>query len=841
MARSNSNRAWCLIAVWAAAGGCGDDTVAGSRPDRPEVTDAGTVLDGGFQGSGVAPPVFTPCPDGWEAYWSERLEIFLCEPWPNSSPIDWPCPGGWRRVSQDGVETCDPYASQGPAECGRQQVHYPGETGCITVGSECPAGDFAAGLPAGASIIYVKPGAQGGDGRGPASPLASIDSINLGTLAPDTVVALSKGTHRWTGTLSRSITLWGACPGETILSSPSPVPPNAPPAIVNVETLGVGVNRQVVIKNLTISDSSQWGAVVRGNPRLRVEGVIVDGTTNVGLTAVQGGRLTGSDIIVRNVRPSPNGTAGQGLYISGGASAELSRTVFSGNREVAVLARGQGTKLILEDTAIRDTRRQAASGAFGQGLQVNQGAEAEVRRVWLARNREVGVTASGTGTKLVLQDAIVRETRSQASDQTRGRGLTVQIGASAEVRRATFTANQEFGIGILDNNTRLTLEDVLISSTESMASDGTFGRGLNVVLGAWAEVRRAVFVSNRGTGVFVSLENSQATLEDVVIGDTEGQAVDGAFGRGLNVQSGARVFVRRALLSRNRESGVYVDGAAAELEDIVVRDTRSRESDDTVGRGLMVQRGATVTARRLEAARNQEIGVAVLGAQANLLLEDAAVYETQSQASDRALGRGLNVDGGGAAQVRRVIFDRNQDVSVLASGDESLLVLQDARIRETGSDRSDETGGRGLTIQERAAAEVDRTLLEGHQEYGIAIRNATGSFSDTKVDQVQFPPCADASPACDTAAIGVSAFGTETVVVLERVEASRAQQCGLYLAGGAQADGTDVVLSANGIGLCIDDPLYDLNRIDAELENNLQRLIFENLPPPPEPLDAAGD
>lgn len=54
----------------------------------------------------------------------------------------------------------------------------------------------------------------------------------------------------------------------------------------------------------------------------------------------------------------------------------------------------------------------------------------------------------------------------------------------------------------------------------------------------------------------------------------------------MGVQEGAAATVNRALLSRNREIGVFTDGdgTSLTLRDVVIWDTQARESDGTGGR-----------------------------------------------------------------------------------------------------------------------------------------------------------------------------------------------------------------------------------------------------------------
>jgi len=134
-----------------------------------------------------------------------------------------------------------------------------------------------------------------------------------------------------------------------------------------------------------------------------------------------------------------------------------------------------------------------------------------------------------------------------------------------------------------------------------------------------------VFASNAGTSV---------TLSDVVVEETRPQESDGAGGRGLSVQDGARATVSRARFSRNRDLGVFVShsGTSVALSDVVVEDTQARESDGGAGGGLHVQEGAMVEVSHARIARNRSFGVLALGTGTSVRLSDIVVAQTAEQA-----------------------------------------------------------------------------------------------------------------------------------------------------------------------------------------------------------------
>lgn len=953
-----------LFVLGLGAAACSEE---GSESSERPLSDAGPAADAAGPGLSVTPqaPVLTPCPSGWEERFDEDLDFSVCEPWPDSSPVEWVCPEGWRgvveddvqtcepseaspvewvcpegwrEVVEDDVQTCDPFPEGGAARCEGGEAHLPGEPGCTRIGTACPpTGDFPEGLPADAPIVYVRAGARQGVGTFEA-PYGALSDIDFSTLPAGTVVALAGGTYAGAIEASGTLTLWGACPEETVLTASDDV---LRQGVLQLSTPGA----DVTARNLTIRGETRMGALVDSASTLRLQSVIVDRCRRTAIIAEGGGQLEIERSAIRDTQSELDGLLGTGLAVQGGASARVRSVVFERNRTVGVFVRDAEAALVMEDSVVRDTQSQASDGAFGHGLIVQSGARADVRRSLLAGNRELGVFVA-IEAALLMENSVVRDTKSRASDRAFGRGLTVQQGARAEVRRSVLAGNRElgvfvateaalvmedsvvrdtqsrlldgafgvglgvrrgaqaevrrsvfelnrsFGVDVEGARTQLVIEDSVVRNTQSQASDGTFGSGLQVQSGARAEVRRSLFLSNRTVGLVVA-SDAELIMADTVVRDTQSRASDGAFGRGLQVENGARAEVRRSVFARNREFGVVVTrpDAALVLEDAVVRETRSGELDDAVGGGLFVSFGARAEVQRSVFSRNRHAGVLVsddaelmmadavvrdtqsrasdgefgrgldlqLGARAEvrrslflrnraggvlvaqprteLMMEDAVVRDTQSRASDGASGRGLTVQQGARAEVRRSIFDRNRQSGVLVSDAETQLAIEDAVVRDTQSQESDGRHGVGLAVQGGARAEVGRSVFARNQEFGVLAVEATATLTDVSVDTVRLPSCFDAIATCLGAASGVVGSGETATVTLRRVQVSGAAQCGIYVDVGAALDGMEVVLADNGVGACFFDPLYDQGRLEATFVDNAERVAFDSLPPPPEPID----
>ncbi|RLB53430.1 MAG: hypothetical protein DRJ42_12055 [Deltaproteobacteria bacterium] len=477
-----------------------------------------------------------------------------------------PCPTGWREVTGGDVVECDPYPEGGAETCGVGEAHFPGEAGCRTIGDACPAGDFATDLPADARVVYVNAAAAaGGDGT-LASPYAGLSQVSWSSLAAGTTVALARGTYEGTLPLKAGVRVVGACVAETFVTGVS-----APVlAVVTVTNAG----EPAVVRNITLLGTPQRAVDLDGGRSLTLEGVLIDRSSEYGcVVSGEGTTLTLSDTVVRDTQPSPaDSSLGYGVNVSRGARLDATRLILAENREISLAAFDAGTVVTVTDAVVRDTQPSAAGGYLGRGVNMQDGARFEATRLLVIANREVGIFAAGPGSSaLVLVDTIVRDTQSQASDGRAGQGIFLQVSASLEATRLLVAGNHDIGISASREGCSVALVDTVIRDTAPQARDGAHGRGVNLQEGARLDATRLLILRNHEAGIFAAADGTAMTLVDTAVRDTRSQASDGAVGRGITVQDRASLDGTRVVVDRAHEVGVIaVTGAVVELRDVSI-------------------------------------------------------------------------------------------------------------------------------------------------------------------------------------------------------------------------------------------------------------------------------
>ncbi|MBI5528412.1 MAG: right-handed parallel beta-helix repeat-containing protein [Deltaproteobacteria bacterium] len=574
--------------------------------------------------------------------------------------------------------------------------------------------------------------------------------------------------------------------------------------------------------------------------RNRETGVLVSGD--------EGGQFSTldlSDSVIRDTRgQEADQSSGVGLAVQNSATVTLARAAFERNRQASIFASGAGVTLTIDKALVRDTQGEELSGTLGQGLHAIDGARVDVTRTVFEGNHDHGIFARD-GTAVSVRDSVVRDTMCEPYSGSYGNGIEVNGGAVGTVTRTVFERNRYSAVLASEAGSSLDLSDVAVLDTMADDANGVEGKGAEYQNAARGTIARTVFSRNTNAGLLVTAGGSSVDVSDVVIRDTLAEPGTGAGGWGMGVQYETAVVLARALLTGNREAGIFVtdSGAVLDAGDVTIRDTRAQDNSGEFGTGLTIQKNAEGTVARLVVERCRSSGVFVGSepgeAPAVVDLEDVLVRDIAEQASDGDFGRGISLQGSAHAVVRRALISRCTEVGFLASGIPAIfpfdadmdVEVSDIVIRDTKSNARDGWGGRGLSAQHDVAVGVSRALLERNREQAVLAINVDDGgtvkppklrLSDVVLRDTLMADCAfipeNDEKSCIVGDVaggggaGLSAAGGAEVT-MESFEIDGGAQCGIQVARGASIAAANGNIHDNAIGVNVQVDGYDLTTI----------------------------
>ena len=787
-------------------------------------------------------------------------------PWLEGFPVDQPpCPEGWlTQALSAGPRVCLPWPIGTETGCPPGQAWFAGDDACAPIGGRCvPGAKPARGTTTAAGVIYVSAlaGSHGDGSR--RSPLRSIaDAVKRS--APGGTVVLGPGRFAADLRITKNVTIRGACTGTTILTSVS----SGAHCLYSLAA-------DVKISDLHIEDCGS-AAIWMDGATLDLERVAILRPAEIGVAIINGtGHLSRVEIADAGSTRPEESTIGVGVHNS----------IVTLNRVVIERTHGQsiagvfGSTLVIEDSVIRDGQLTPIGAPYSSGILV-AGSHASIARTVVLNHPGLGIGAIMDG-HLTVTDSVVSQCN-----------LAV-VAEDSEIEASSILLSDNVRGGLQLNASTVSAEDAVIIRTTAGA-DAFPARAFGCEIGGNLTLRRAYIAATEGFGGLVSGVETTALLEDVHIHQT-GAAADGSYGRAIEVSRGGKLRGRRLRLTENRQGLISIGlGSEIEIDDVVmVADPNATwPSNDDPPMGVSAEAGGALTIRRAVAEDVPLVSVRIIGSGSRGRISDLTATRTRgvrvastpvgiavAVASGATLegerwhlreseGQGLLAGGGltrldvtdlvveGTVPARdgiggygavivdgaNVTMDRawlhdNREAAIAVQA--ALLSGSDLTIEDTISRTSDGEGGRGLIIQQGASTMLSRLRIARSHDLGIAVagEGSIAQIDHASIQDTRSRRCLDGD-ICG--GIGIASYLSGRIE-MSHFAISESALCGVLLAADGQIDLRSGHVVGNDIGVCLQVPGYDLERLRDEVayEQNGRAIDSTDLPIPITP-DFAG-
>jgi len=539
---------------------------------------------------------------------------------------------------------------------------------------------------------------------------------------------------------------------------------------------------------------------------------------------VDGGSATVEGVIIEDATVAGVRVMDSGSVTITDAIVRGTRVAASDPRSGSGLVAESGATLVMERMFVDDNRARGVS-AVGAGVTLSvvdsevsrsgalgivteNGANATIERVYGAMNAVVGIVSGGAETSVALTHVVLRGTE--------GMGLAAVMGGALLLSKSAIESSDQYGVLADDGGASVDLEDVAILATR--ADFVPQGRAIFAAIDATVTARRVLAHRSKQNAVSLSGPSVSFVAEDLTIIDTEVQPDDLTHGRGLSMEGGARAELDRVWIDRSREAAIIAisDDTFLDAEDLTITGTLPRDADDRFGRGLVVEYGADAEVRRALIADNLDAAVYVNQPNTSLLLEDAVIRDTGPELSSSVRGLGVEVIRGAAMTMRRVEILRSREVGIIVAS-RSSIDIQDVRILDTAPSEWDGAYGRGFNIQVDSTATGRGLTIERCGEAGLmaAGGGVVVDLSDVLIRDVTRVTCSREGRCQDGFGMGLGVYEGSRATLTDFV-IERAATCGVQV-DGADLDLSRGTVSSSTIGACVGSADFDLARLQNEV------------------------
>jgi uncharacterized protein DUF1565 len=414
------------------------------------------------------------------------------------------------------------------------------------------------------------------------------------------------------------------------------------------------------------------------------------------------------------------------VSITGATQAALHIT--AAGVEIHTLALTGGAEgMLVEGDARAEALWIHDTGGYGARVHGSR-ARLEIAASLVEHATERGLYAEGA--ELVVDACAVRDTATSATESA-GRGVNVRddlaSGARGTLTMTGSLVEQSREVGVMVHVSDAVIDASVIRDTTPSAV-GRFGRCIAVQTQAPAaalahlDLRRSLVTRCRDAGVFghaASVHLLHTTIREIdVAPDT------GIRGYGVAVQHDANdvpsdLEVRASLVVRASETGIFVGGSTAELAGVRILDTRGRV-DGLTGRGVSAQHGEhtldcnlTMIGSSIELAR--EVGFYARGAHA--VVDGLLVIDTRPTTLGWGFGRGFNLEHHGPSGTRGDALVRSSRVErnhdVGIFAMSTDVVVEATAVTDTLADVATGNNGQALVLDHKLAEPTPSCIVRG--------------------------------------------------------------------------------------------------------------------------------
>jgi hypothetical protein len=417
-----------------------------------------------------------------------------------------------------------------------------------------------------------------------------------------------------------------------------------------------------------------------------------------------------------------------GVVVSGGAEVHVAESVIDGNVWLGLISAGTGTRLTLEDSVVRRTF-PGSDDPWGMGVAAYQGGAIALDSVTVADATGVGIYVTSPGTVATVRDTAVLRTRLDGANENNA-GIYVQNRGRLEAEGLLLADNHAMGLVMYEPGTEAILSNAVIRHSR-LDSEGLNGMGLGAWAGASLTLSDATFVGNHSAALHV--QDSVAHVTRTVLRATgiPDQALSighrlRRVGLGAVVDGGGHLELESSAAVDSRVYGLL--GAGEETRLVVDGSVAIGTTGDTLGvwgSGIGILDGARGEIRRSASLDHDGLALVTAGTGAFTELSDTLLVGLRTDA-ERAESVGLVVSEGGRTEATRVAVIDFQIAGVLMHGEESHCRFEDGVIAGTRT-QGEETGyGFNVGVIEGATLHLVDTEVRDGERTGLAFWGARG-------------------------------------------------------------------------------------------------------------------
>ena len=279
---------------------------------------------------------------------------------------------------------------------------------------------------------------------------------------------------------------------------------------------------------------------------------------------------------------------------------------------------------------------------------------------------------------------------------------------------------------IIDGGASAIVQGIAVNGANPVSVSGVTIHGMFIGISVEPQgeltLTHSILDNNYGVGISMEQGSATATLDDVVVRNTQGQDEPGF---GINEQASSTLKISNTEVTGNHDTAIRVSTSSKLTVTSSVISRTTPYPGYAYGRGLTVQGGGTADVSTTAFIANQENAIVISGATATF--SQIVVRDTVMQGG--AFGRAIDSFDNGNFTLDSSTITDNNDASVIVTNATATItksVVQGTKLNASG------TFGRGVAVQEASQVTISGCALLQNHESGVAAISASTTLSVTR-------------------------------------------------------------------------------------------------------------
>ena len=331
-----------------------------------------------------------------------------------------------------------------------------------------------------------------------------------------------------------------------------------------------------------------------------------------------------------------------------------------------------------------------------------------------------------------LNNFAVRKVDYEVKEEKSGVGLFLHEHIELNINNVLIDNASSAGVR-LNNKTFGNINNIIIQNTNYQEFNHELGIGIGIENGTRVNFNQILIRNVYSTGFAINGSETDISLNNFVIYNIKARDSDLTMGYGIELTDNARVNLDKGLVSEARSVAVFLNqNSFSEINNIIIKNTSHEQNSKQGGYALAIANESKANIKRGVFDNNEDLSILITMKDTELNMEDVIIKNTKPNNESLENGAGIFADTGAICTIKRGILDNNYTSGVQIFSKGTVFKLEDVIIKNTKPMESTKEAGVGIAVGEGAKLDFNNGVIDSNHLAGVIVFNKNSEINIEK-------------------------------------------------------------------------------------------------------------